>query len=50
MLATEAALARGALRVALLTALSLITLHGLDRQAGQILHPAGDGRGARSGR
>ncbi len=39
MLATEAALARGALRVALLTALTLITLHGLDRQAGQILHP-----------
>ncbi len=39
MLATEAALARRALRIALLTALTLITLHGLDRQAGQILHP-----------
>ena len=39
MLATEAALARGALKVALLVALTLITLHGLDRQAGQILHP-----------
>ena len=39
MLATEAAFARGALKVALLIALSLIALHGLDRQAGQILHP-----------
>jgi hypothetical protein len=39
MLATEAALARRALRIALLTALTLITLHGLDRQAGQIVHP-----------
>jgi hypothetical protein len=39
MLATEAALARGALRVLLIVALTLITLHGLDRQAGQILHP-----------
>lgn len=39
MLATEAAFARGALRVVLIVALTLITLHGLDRQAGQILHP-----------
>ncbi len=39
MLATEAALAERALRVALVTALTLIALHGLDRQAGQILHP-----------
>jgi hypothetical protein len=39
MLATEAAVAGGALKVGLLTALTLITLHGLDRRAGQILHP-----------
>jgi hypothetical protein len=39
MLAAEAALARGALRVVLIVALTVITLHGLDRQAGQILHP-----------
>ncbi len=39
MLATEAALARGGLRILLIVALTLIALHGLDRQAGKILHP-----------
>jgi hypothetical protein len=39
MLAAEAALAARTLRGLLIVALALITLHGLDRQAGQILHP-----------
>lgn len=39
MLATAAAAATGAARVALLVMLALIALNGLDRQAGQILHP-----------
>jgi hypothetical protein len=40
MLAQAAAAARvAALRVALLGALGLIVLHGLDRRAGQLLHP-----------
>jgi hypothetical protein len=40
MLAQAAAAARmAALRIALLCALGLIVLHGLDRRAGQLLHP-----------
>lgn len=40
MMATAAAAARPAwLRVALLCGLGLIALHGLDRRAGQLLHP-----------
>jgi hypothetical protein len=40
MLATAAASARiGAVRIALLVALGLVALHGLDRRAGQLLHP-----------
>jgi hypothetical protein len=39
LLGIAAATARGALRVALLVALALIALHGLERQAGQLLHP-----------
>jgi hypothetical protein len=40
MLAQAAAAARlAALRIALLCALGLIALHGLDRRAGQLLHP-----------
>lgn len=39
MLAIAAWAARGPLRVLLLLALALIALHGLDRRAGQLLHP-----------
>ena len=40
MLAQAAAAARiAAVRIALLCALGLIVLHGLDRRAGQLLHP-----------
>jgi hypothetical protein len=39
LLATAAAAATGPLRAALLIALGLIALHGLDRKAGQLLHP-----------
>ncbi len=39
MLAAAAVAASGAIRVALLVALALIALHGLDRKAGQLLHP-----------
>jgi hypothetical protein len=40
MLAQAAAAARvAALRIALLCALGLVVLHGLDRRAGQLLHP-----------
>ena len=39
MLARGSGRRRRAIRVALLVALALIALHGLDRQAGQLLHP-----------
>jgi hypothetical protein len=39
MLATAAAATSGLWRWALLAALALIALHGLDRRAGQLLHP-----------
>jgi hypothetical protein len=39
MLATAAAVAASWIRVVPLVALALIALHGLDRQAGQLLHP-----------
>jgi hypothetical protein len=39
MLAWAAAAARRPFRIALLVALALIALHGLERRAGQVLHP-----------
>lgn len=44
LLAVEAARARGAWRVGLIAALGLVALHGLDRRAGQLLHPPAQAR------